>query len=615
MSAMSRISTDKGVTGERSPGTAAGDVFHASPVTGQRSGFSVWSLTLVAVAATVPYLNGLHGDFTFDDVFVIRDNPAVQVHPALELVRYVYPAGGWYRPLTMLTYAANASVSNDPFGFHLVNLVLHVAVSLAVFRLALRLLPSRAAATAAALLFAVHPIHTEAVTGIVGRAELLAALGVLVALLAFARSIELRPDAPGADATAPSNAARRFWSAVSLTAFAAAVLAKESAFTALGLLFVLHWWMVPHAAARRRLAALLPYGVIAAGYLALRIAVVGALALPLTAAAGALDNPLAQVDGAARLRTAVIVLWQYLALLAVPLHLSADYSFNQVPVAVAWDDPRFLLGGALLIALAAMVAATARRAPIVAVAALFTVIPLALTANLLFPIGTIKGERLLYLASVGWCLAGGCVAGLALRRHALLASLTLSALVLGFAARTWLRNSDWRDEPTLFAATLRDAPDSAKAHYNGAVALQRAGRLDQAMLHYRRALEIFPEYSAAAFGIGNIYGLQGSDGGALHWYEQALRDDPQFAKAHLQLGLLHQRHGGYDSAEAAFLTGLASEPNNPLLLVNLSALRLGQGDRWRAQATLTQLDGIGTLDADEHDLVAAARHEIEVALR
>ena len=94
-----------------------------------------------------------------------------------------------------------------------------------------------------------------------------------------------------------------------------------------------------------------------------------------------------------------------------------------------------------------------------------------------------------------------------------------------------------------------------------------------------------------------------------------MRDDPQFAKAHLQLGLLHQRHGGYDSAEAAFLTGLASEPNNPLLLVNLSALRLGQGDRWRAQATLTQLDGIGTLDADEHDLVAAARHEIEVALR
>jgi tetratricopeptide (TPR) repeat protein len=311
----------------------------------------------------------------------------------------------------------------------------------------------------------------------------------------------------------------------------------------------------------------------------------------------------------------VIVLWQYLALLAVPLQLSADYSFNQVPVAAAWDDPRFLLGGALLLALAVMAAVAARRAPVVAVAALFTAVPLALTANLLFPIGTIKAERLLYLPSLGWCLAGGWFAALAVRQRARLATLALAALLLGFATRTWLRNRDWRDEQTLFAVTLHDAPGSAKAHYNGAVRLQRAGRLDEAMLHYRRALEIFPDYSAAAFGIGNIYGLQGADGGALYWYEQALRRDPQFANAHLQLGLLHERHGAYDCAEAAFLTGLASEPNNPLLLVNLGALRLGQGDRWRAQAALLQLDGIGTLDPDEHELLAAARHEIEVALR
>src|SRR5262245_1116481 len=118
----------------------------------------------VALVAVLPYLNALPADFTFDDVGVIRDNSAVQALPAADLLHYVYEPGALYRPLTMLTYAANTRVSGAPFGFHLVNVVLHALVTVAVFLLALELLASRVAATAAALLFAVHPIHTEAVT-------------------------------------------------------------------------------------------------------------------------------------------------------------------------------------------------------------------------------------------------------------------------------------------------------------------------------------------------------------------------------------------------------------------------------------------------------------------
>jgi tetratricopeptide (TPR) repeat protein len=135
------------------------------------------------------------------------------------------------------------------------------------------------------------------------------------------------------------------------------------------------------------------------------------------------------------------------------------------------------------------------------------------------------------------------------------------------------------------------------------------------MAEFRQTLQIYPGYASAAFGIGHVYAMKGVDAGAVHWYEVALRDDPKLAKAHLQLGLLHQEHGHLDTAEAAFLAGLDSEPHSPMLLVNLSAVRLAQGDRWRAQATLARLDGIGTVDAHEHELVAAARREIEVALR
>jgi tetratricopeptide (TPR) repeat protein len=556
---------------------------------------------LVAACATLPYLNGLRGDFCFDDVGVIRDNPVLHTQPSVALLWHVYEPGGLYRPLTMLTYAANAAVSDAPFGYHLVNIALHVLVSLAGFALAWRMLGSASAGVAVALLFAVHPIHSEAVTGIVGRAELLAALGALLALLCFER------------AQCHAGAARRAWSGLSLAAFAAGLLAKESAFTALGLLAALHWWLDRQATLRRRMAVLLPYGAVAAVYLGVRFAVVGSLGL--RAPPGVLDNALAHVDAWTRLRTAAVVLWDYLALLTVPLHLSADYSYNQIPIALTWDDPRFVLAAALLTALAVGLTAGARRAPVLAMAALFTAVSLALTANLLFPIGTIMGERLLYLPSLGWCLAVGWLAAAALRRRPAVAAVALAALVAAFGARTWVRNADWRDDATLFAATAIDAPNSAKAHFNGAVALQQAGRFDDAMVHYRRALAIYPDYAAAALGIGQVYGLRGADGAALHWYEQALQRDPNFVNAHLQMGLLHERRGEYDAAEAAFLSGLASDPIHPMLLVNLSAVRLAQGDRWGATAVLARLNHIDTLDREEHELVAAARREIEVALR
>ena len=570
------------------------------PVTGHRSCSSAWIAVLIAVLAVLPYLNALSADFTFDDDDLIRDNAAVQVAPARALLHYVYPAGALYRPLTMLTYAANASVSRAPFGYHLVNVTLHMMVSLAVLFLALRVLPSVLAATAAAALFAVHPIHTEAVTSIVGRAELLAALGVLGMLLAFAHA----RDTVGWQR-------RSLW-ALSLAAFACGMLAKESAITGFGLLAVLDWWLDRHATVRQRAVRLAPYAVLAVAYVALRLVMVGALALP--ERPDLLDNPLASVDTWTRVRTAVIVLRDYVGLLTLPHHLSADYSFNQVAVATAWSDPRFLLAASLLVALVLALIVAARRTPALVPAILFAVASLALTANVLFPIGTIKGERLLYLPSIGWCLACGLLVAAVVRQRAVFALLA-AAVVSLYGARTWARNGDWHDEATLFSVTLREAPDSAKAHYNGAVALQAAGQLDDAMSHYRYALQIDPDYALAAYAIGHIDTLQGNDAAAVYWYEKALRLAPWLTKAHLQIALLRESRGEYDAAEAALLSGLENEPNDPLLLVNLGAVRLGQGDRWRAGATLKRLDGIGTLDDNENALVAAARREIEVALR
>ncbi len=556
----------------------------------------------IAVLAALPYLNGLRGDFVFDDVDVVRDNPVVQRGPAWRVFTTVYQPGALYRPLTMLSYVANARVDRGPIGFHAVNLVLHVVVALAFYALALALLTDSRAAWIAAGLFAVHPVHTEAVSGIVGRAELLAALAALGALLAMVRALPL------------SGGPRHRWMAVSLGAFAIGLLCKESAFTTIGLVLVVHWRVAPRDDLRRRAAVLAPYVLVGVAYLALRLLVVGAFGLP--ASADALDNPLAHVDAATRVRTALVVLWDYLAMLIAPVRLSCDYSFNQVPLQLSWLGPRVLAAATLLGGLAAAALALWRRRPELTTAAALFAIPLALTANLLFPIGTIKAERLLYLPSAGACLIAGWLLARWAGQRPRGARVAVAALLILLGARTWVRNDDWHDARTLYAAAVRAAPDSAKAHHNLAVALQRAGDYDGAVAHYARALSIYPDYAAAAFGIGHVATLRGDDETALHWYQAALKRDGEFAKADLQLGMLYQRRLDYPAAEAAFAAGLESEPDNPLLLVNLAAARLSQGDRWGARVALTRLDDVAPPpDQSTVALVAEARREIEVAVQ
>jgi tetratricopeptide (TPR) repeat protein len=578
----------------------AGTTHAALPRRDDRAHLGAW-LVLVALLACVPYLNALPADFVFDDVGVVRDNPAVRVQPMAELAWYVYQPGALYRPLTMLTYAVTAMFTNAPAAYHAVNIVLHVGVSLAVFAVALLVLRGTAAAGIAALLFALHPVHTEAVTGIVGRAELLASLGVLGALLAFVRTRR------------ESGGRRTAWYALSVALFAAALLAKESAATGIGLLAVVHWWLDRRAPLRRRLAALLPYACVLAAYLALRLIVVGTMRLP--EPPDMLDNPLASVDALTRLRTAIVVLWDYVGLMVLPAQLSADYSYNQIPVVLMWSDPRFVLAAALLGGLTVALIMAARAGSPLLIAGLFTFIPLALTANVLFPIGTIKAERLLYLPTLGWCLAAGWLAAIALRRWPVRAAVVLVAVLGAYGVRTWVRNADWLDETALFGATVASVPASAKAQFNFAVQLERAGELDDAMLHYRRAREIYPDSAGAAFGIGRIYSLKDIENGAFHWYEKALQLGPRMSKAHLQIAIMRHARGEYDSALAALLTGLQTDPNNRLLLVTLAANYAAQGDHWRAADALAQLDRIGSLEPGEDELVAAARYEVEGGLQ
>jgi Flp pilus assembly protein TadD len=430
-----------------------------------------------------------------------------------------------------------------------------------------------------------------------GRAELLATLFVLISLLALAR----------ASGDAPTGLRPAWWLVVSLVAFGAGLLSKESAVTAIVLCGVVHLWVSPERRPARTLRVLLPYAVVGIAYLAWRRYLVGAIGMPVPPFF--VDNPLAHVGLAPRLATALVVLGDYLRLLTFPLTLSSDYSFNQVPVVASPWDARLLVAVAVLGGLAAALAVGLRRAPVTIVAAAFVFVPLAATANLLVIIGTIQAERLLYLPSLGWCLAAGWLVALLARRRPPLALGALAIVVCLFAARTWARNEDWRDEATAHAAAVRTAPDSAKTHYNRARDLIGQRRLDEAIGHLRRSIAIYPDWAMAQANLGGALALTGKLSEAHTHLVHAARLEPASAVIRINLAQILLQQGRIGEAVSELEIARRLDPRSTAVSRLLGAAYLQDG-RWEdaiVQLTAVVVAEPGNADAHNHLGIALLR--------
>lgn len=471
-----------------------------------------WCTLGVFVLATLPYVNGLRNGFTFDDVRIAAENQRIR---SIAGIAGLFTTDWWdgrhpqslvYRPLTITTFAIDYALATqgetDPpparlpqraaRAFHVQNVLWHGAASAGLFLLFLELFASPGLALAAAALFAVHPVHTEAVDGIVGRAELMSACFAFLALLGAWRVV--RDDPPGA-----------FRPVLAAVLLFLALLSKEQAMVipAVPLL----WLLAPGRNERRALIRRSSFrrlmGCLAAAllaYLALRAAVLGS---PL--AVGAIervrvvvDNPVSKADGAARLLTPVRVFGETLRVLIFPKTLSADYSFDQIPLVTSLDSAT--IGCALALSgLAVGTFLLRRRAPAASFGIGFFLLSWALTSNLPVVIGTIFGERLLYLPSAGACLAIAFALIAASRRVGAprLAAVLVAALVGVAGARTWARNADWKDNQTLFAAAAEASPRSCKALNGYASELFTARRPEEAIPWAERSLAIYPSYPSA----------------------------------------------------------------------------------------------------------------------
>ena len=459
----------------------------------------VWLLLAVAALA---YGNTLANGFTLDDHGYILRNATVTQFSARGLFE-PNRANNVLRPVTFATLALNWAAGGDrPFGYHLLNVLFHAAVTLLLYLLLRKLLESDSGgatvAWVAALLFAAHPIHSEAVASIVGRSELLAAGFLLGSWLLHLDDRQI----------------------AALFCLVAALMSKESAVVFLPLVLAGDY-------ARGKLKPLSRYGWIAAVifvYLGLFWKLKGGRFGEVSIAF--IDNPLASLPIEWRILNALRIAWRYVALLVFPATLSCDYSYNAIPLYANWQHNAIAAAAALLLVGVWVYSfRTGRRDWFLAGAIYFCAF--AVTSNLLVPSGTIMGERLAYLPSAGFCLAIALLWARLENYQRRLAWVALLVVSVSLATRTVARNRDWLDDFSLFSADVRAVPGSAKIHGNLGVEYKYRGELDAAIREFQTALRIYPDFPEVLEVYGLTESQKGEDEEARRLLEKALLLTPK----------------------------------------------------------------------------------------
>jgi protein O-mannosyl-transferase len=521
---------------------------------------------LVAVSVGL-YINTLNCGFVLDDLAVIKENayvkggiknvPLLSVTPYLKGFRINNDAtttNDLYRPLSLMSFAVEYQLWGDaPSGYHLLNVLLYAGCVLLLFRFLALLLGDYLVNVAfiTALLFALHPVHTEVVANIKGRDELYCFFFAFSSLLFYGRY---------------HGAGRSLYLAGGTLCLLLSLLAKE---TAVSMIAVIPLVFFGYKAAGRGRSwhIVLSAAAILAAYFCLRWWVLTNHQAGTVSAPGILDNALSGAPNVtSRVFTALMLLGYYIRLLVIPYPLVSDYGLATFSYAGPGNVWAWL---SILVYVGAGCWAVLRlvrkgRNPY-AFAVLFYLITIAIFSNIFMLIGATLAERFLFFPSVGFCL----LIALLLRRMVPLdgpyhiAARQLWVLVPVAAVFSYLtiqRNSEWQSNETLFTADVQRSPRDARL-------LQSLGS----------------EYANTVAGDETDPQARQQDIKAgIGYIEQSLAVYPANAGAYKTLGDIFAKVGAVDSAEACYLHAIALDPSNPIAISALGGIYFGKQDYRRS---------------------------------
>jgi len=579
------------------------------------------SLFLPALIALFLYLPSLSFDRTLDDLAQVPSPD--QKTTAAWTYAWTHPywsgeyvGGGLYRPVTSSSFWLESRIGAPLWARHLVNVVLYALVTGFVARMAMIFGFAFWAVMAAGLLFAVHPTHVETVAGLVGRAEILAALGMLIALHLHDRVLRVPVQKPFAWVLAFTG-----------LAFLAAG-SKESA-------WLLALFALPlHARHGKRLRegwpAFAGYAAGLLGHLLLRRHILGGWLNAPHVVPGPDENPLVLLHGWDRLGAGLRVAGVSLGHLVFPVHLSPDYTGSTVRLSISAFDPAFLAGCSfLVICPALLVAGWRRRSTPWGVACLAAGIWIGtaflLTMNVFLNLATILADRLLFWPSAGWSLlVGASVFAIAGRdRPRLLVPAAATVLLASaYAAITLTYLPVWKNNLVLFDHARRVAPTSPRiwsaygkaltdsGRTNEALAalhesqrlsprylrpwaqeaglLIATGRLEEAKAPLREALRIYPGDIASRINEAILWLYEGKAKDSVTRLREILNEAPRHFVARKYLALALEQEGTPAEAEAAWRSYLELDPQDAGALNSLARILATEPNRAREAEELTR---------------------------
>jgi hypothetical protein len=531
-----------------------------------------WLVIAVAGLALAASANSIANGFAYDDVALIQT--AERVHSMSgwwrEFAQTYWPGGDGYRPLTLIAWRAEwLFAAGSPAAFHVVSVVLHVATSLAVLWMATAALPFAPAGITAAL-YAVHPVHVEAIANVVGQSELFVAL-LVVLIVGLYLSARLR------GAVSPVR-----WAGIAVL-YAAACLFKEHAIVTPALLLLAETTVVRDATPwRDRLAKirlpLLGLGLVAAGYLLARSRVVldGLSGFRPFIVFDAL-----QLSSADRVLTMIGATPEWLRLFLWPARLVTQYAPPAIEVAqgpgVSQLAGLFVLAGAFGLMIACW-----RRSPATSFGLGWLMLTLLPSSNFLVPAGFILAERTLLLPSVGAMIALASAvpwvyARVESHRGAQLAAAGALVVILALGvARSYTRNRVWVNDDRLWRQGVVDSPDSYLAHFRLGVHLLSHREEGLGEAHYRRAIELFPHDPLMAYSFAEQLRASGKCDAAIPIYHWLFEAWPESRRGHLGFAACLLGQGRFDDARREALVWLSRGGNVHLARQILTAAKVGR---------------------------------------
>lgn len=514
-------------------------------------------LALLAVACLLVYANSFRNNFVWDDQALVLNNsflPEWRNVPKLfttNLFAGSEEQSSFYRPMQALTLMVDYHLwGKEPFGFHLTNTLLHLTSAILLYYL-LASMTNPQVALIAGLLFVVHPLQTEAITYIAGRADPLALGFVLAAFLCYRRSM--------------AHPGMGLWRLASVAAFGLGLLSKEMAsiFPALLILYDLitdppaHPRDLPGRFGRRYL----PYLVVLLAYVGGRRLITD---LHMTPQGGP------ALTFGQRLLLSLSVFGEYLWLLVLPRNLHME---RTVPIPDSPATPAVLIGAlALLLLMGAAYWAWPRFRTLTFGIGWF-ILGFFPISNLI-PLNAYMAEHWMYLPAIGLFLAAGLGIEAA---HSYLPrrwAIGLLAVVVIFDAGTAIRrNQDWKDEETFYTLTVKDAPDSWRVHANLGFMYVGRKEFDKAIEPLQRSVNLYPFAATNYVGLGRAYEGLGRDQDAIAEFEKALLISPRAPGAHRHLAQLYMKMGVKERAALHYET-IPREDRLQAILSHLAA-----GDR------------------------------------